>query len=492
MAMFNTQAPTYNSGGASQLIKQASESPLKGMSKVMGELSGYLDDRVKDRYTTEAIESMSGAKSLSDIQSLGIDMNKLSDSGKQQYSSSLDMLNRLGQEEARKQSMELQQNQEERASTTFGNQQDEILKNQITNEVLANWDSMTPEQRQQAKQYSGLDSLVLDKTLADKKTTSLQQQKLKADIAKANRITPKSITETEQLNRDWNNMSPERKTELRNLGVYSASAYGKFIDNQFKTQTASKRDALKQMTDAFNLANPNATPQQTQDFNKQALHKLTYGTGDTANEKNLAERDENYKAVQGWKGKYLDNVSKVSGGEIGNMKSIENSNMNKMDGTQKQVVKDTIKAMKGNYLVVSNIDDALNRPSAKNVKKGVVDSTKTWVEKKVGKETAQAMTDVDFNTRAGRILLSYLKSTSGTAVSDMERKFIQDVMLGGDLTDERYVIQALSTFRDSVASENDISAGMIFDDAPHSAVTLRQYKTYKNNKDTTESNSVFR
>jgi len=236
-----------------------------------------------------------------------------------------------------------------------------------------------------------------------------------------------------------------------------------------------RRDALRQMTTAFQRANPNATQEQIQEFNRTALTKLTAGAGEVAKNMALTEQAQDFKTSERYRTNFLNTPQEATRADIGSMQSVENRNFANKDTTQKALIKDTIKSMKDNHIVISNINKAFDIDTTSKIKTGTIDSTKTWLEKKIGIESAQSFNNVDFNTRAGRILLSYLKSTSGTAVSDVERSFVEDVMLGGNLTDETYVLRALSTFRDSVKDENDTLGGQIFNSSPASATRFRQY-----------------
>lgn len=110
MSWFNTQAPKANLSGSQALLQtafQPKKSILTSLSESMGELNQVIDTRAKETYSKGALESLKGAKSMQDIQSLGIDTSKLSDNAKQQYASSLDMIGRVAQEEQRNLSNQL-------------------------------------------------------------------------------------------------------------------------------------------------------------------------------------------------------------------------------------------------------------------------------------------------------------------------------------------------------------------------------------------------
>lgn len=447
MAMFNTQAPTYNSGGASQLIKQASESPLKGMSKVMGELSGYLDDRVKDRYTKEAIESMSGAKSLADIQSLGIDMSKLSDSGKQQYSSSLDMLNRLGQEEARKQSMELQRNQEERASTTFGNQQDEILKNQITNEVLANLDSMTPEQIQQAKQYSGLDSLVLDKYLADKKTTALQQQKLKSDIAKANYRAPINPTEVSVYVDYFNRMKANGTLPE---GVMTPMGLKQHTENKYKTKDITSKAGAVAKVAGYEKRKANGEALTAVEEAEYITYKnYVDSEGDEKRNIIISKSDilNKYTADDA-------DLSNIDIKDINKLQSIEDQTEgDKTSATFKKDIRDREQTISSGERLIERLD----KIKPEKINRGIIDTVKQQATQLVSDDRFQNMSVADkekalltigVNTAVGSALATYIKSISGTAVAEAEYNRLMKVFSTGNYSNIQSLKQAIKTFYD--------------------------------------------
>jgi len=200
MGMFNTEVKPVNVRGLENLVAQASQSPLTSLSKGMKDLDNILTKRDKEQYTSYAIDKLKNAKSVSDVQGLGLDLGRLSDAGKMQYSNSLDMINRISNEQRALSQEQRAKDTFDMQKTKFGQEQDALLQKQITNEVLANVDSMTPEQIEQAKQYSGLDALTFDKAMQDKEKFELDKLSTMATISKSNREDlPSTIKEMELL-----------------------------------------------------------------------------------------------------------------------------------------------------------------------------------------------------------------------------------------------------------------------------------------------------
>lgn len=482
------QAPT----ASPQLIQMASQSPLTALSKGMSELMNVVDERAKDKYTTSALESLKGVNNtnayLKGVNAL--DTTRMNDKG-------LLALDRLGKNitmnEQSKAREFTQGMQEDNYNLNVDKFENSIKQQGITNQL--NEDKFGLEEKLKNAQIAKANRVDQPSTIREMKALGfpLTEEGYVSFVNAKTKATKSSFgevfTQYDKNGKPIRQVTAKSQADLDKYSNDSSYTRGKDIQADGKV---GKRDLLEQMTVAFQKSNPNATPEEVASFNKEALNRIKYGSSDTSSEKNLKELTENFVQVQTYKKNYLNKPLDISNADMGNMKALENDNFDKLQDKQKVLLKDNIKSMSDNFIVVTNIDKALSKPSVKVVDKDIIADTKTWVEKKIGKETAQSMDNVDFNTRTGRILLSYLKSTSGTAVSDMERQFIQDVMLGGDLTDEKYVLKALKTFRDSIVDENDTKAGIIFDDAPYSANKFRRYNTNSSNASSIDTNSIFR
>lgn len=431
MSWFQTdlKAPPQASSG---LIQLASQSPLRAVSDTMGELMDIVDTRAKEKYTTGALESLKEAKSMQDIQSLGIDVSRLSDAGKQQYASSLDLINKIGQEEQRD-----------------------------LNTQLALADA----------------NLKGEKFALDVEEAELNRKVKLAQIAKANRIE-----------------APETVQEMRMLGYdLTPDGYSQYINAKAKNSTR-KPTAYEERDRYFYEAQQiKNIPEEKRTTEQQERLELLDNTllGSVAGKSEVKEKLDESQLLAGVKeaedlSPYLEKPTGAKQTTLGRMKRVENSYFKNTETQQSKSTQGSIDTMKANQLVVDSIgkvfDDISKNPSKYDrVKKGVVDDFVQGTRKMFGSvandNQLKAMEqNIDFNTRAGRILTSFIKATSGLTVSDKERAFLQDILLGGNLSDEKAVMSAMKSFRQSVASESDLIAGQIYTDAPYSATKYRQYK----------------
>jgi len=94
MSWYKTDVQPYSA----QDIAIASQSPLQALSKGMNELNAILDNRAKEKYTTGALDKLKTAKTMVDVQNLGLDTSKMTKAGQMQYLQGLDMMNKIAQE----------------------------------------------------------------------------------------------------------------------------------------------------------------------------------------------------------------------------------------------------------------------------------------------------------------------------------------------------------------------------------------------------------
>ena len=131
--------------------------------------------------------------------------------------------------------------------------------------------------------------------------------------------------------------------------------------------------------------------------------------------------------------------------------------------------------MKSNFHLSNNLNRVLTTVATK-IDKDTIADAKTFVEKKIGKESAQSIANVDFDTRSGIILANFMKEMSGTAVADAEVTRLRNILLGGNLTDETYVKSALDSFAKEIQAQNIELGSTLGDTAPYS---VNKYTTKK-------------
>ncbi len=284
-------------------------------------------------------------------------------------------------------------------------------------------------------------------------------QTVEAEKAKIATETGKLETQ-DLLSGMWNNFlsqyTPEGSQQEKEQFAKDASLiYSTMYPELFKTtgtQSGSRRDSLEQFMTAYSLANPNASPGQWQGALNEWVQKSVEGVGSVRQDKDIAT----VSAIQTRQEFTPHEAVKA-----------ENTMMQQLDNTQKKHVQTTLDTMQTNYNTASNIDRVLKTGGSK-VEKGVIDNALTWTNKILGTESAQAFENVDFNTRSGMLLVSFVKSISGTAVSDQERARLVDIMLGGNLSDENYVRQALGSFSSELKAQNKQLGSNVEEYAPHS------------------------
>lgn len=144
---FNTAVPT----GMAHIIEKSS--PLQALSRGMSELNDIVDNRAKENYTTNALESLKGAKSMQDVFNLGLDMSKMTKTGQIQYNQNVNMIDKI--------------NQEQRANTLFDWKKedrqftlDNRARDEATKGILSQLETMNPEEKK--LMFANLDPKYVD------------------------------------------------------------------------------------------------------------------------------------------------------------------------------------------------------------------------------------------------------------------------------------------------------------------------------------------
>jgi len=222
----------------------------------------------------------------------------------------------------------------------------------------------------------------------------------------------------------------------------------------------TRRDSLEQAVTAFTASNPDATDEETQQFYNNFLQKTFEGVGSVREESDIAQLSGVQKEAVDSEGKSDDEV-----------RDIESRIFAKLDEKKKASAMKDIDRMKANFNTSSNLSRILEEGGDK-IDKDIIADLNTWTNKKLGSETQQTLDNVDFNTRSGLLLANFIKEISGTAASQPEIDRLKDILLGGNLTDEIYVRQAIRTFSDELVLQTKQLAGNLKDTAPHS---IRKY-----------------
>ena len=232
---------------------------------------------------------------------------------------------------------------------------------------------------------------------------------------------------------------------------------------------SQRRDSLAQEVEAFGKGNPNATPKEWEAFYRRYSEKKDIGTGGRRESEDIIELSTEQKKAE-----------KVSAVEptkfnVAEARDTENKIFAKLDEKKKKSVQDDVDKMKSNFHLANNLNRILTTTATKIDKDAVADA-KTFVEKKIGRESAQSLANVDFNTRSGILLANFMKEMSGTAVADAEVNRLRNILLGGDLTDETYVKTAIASFASELEDQNIELGSTLGDTAPYS---VNKYTTKK-------------
>lgn len=269
-------------------------------------------------------------------------------------------------------------------------------------------------------------------------------------------------------------ISPEEVRQAKaTLGLSVPSASG-------------RRDRLAQIQEAKRLSEDPALSPEERDFFKQVGTTFIAGTGATAEEFNEQQLAQDAVSTQGFK----DQGFATAGATIppfvqGEMKSVENRNFNNTKGTPAgRAAQSSIDLMKGNHLMVNNIQDVLNldtQGKLDKIDKGIWGNTVQAAQRLMGggftsEQTESMNQQINLDTRLGRMIAQYIKSISGAAATDVERTFLQDLMTSGKYADENAMWTAVQSFQGSLKDENENIAGQVFDFAPDSATKFRDYK----------------
>jgi hypothetical protein len=152
--------------------------------------------------------------------------------------------------------------------------------------------------------------------------------------------------------------------------------------------------------------------------------------------------------------------------DIPKAQGIEDKILYDLPDTAKQTAKDAKKELESNHNTATEIDDLLANPNTVKIDKDIIADAKTWVESKLGVESAQSLANVDFNTKAGMLLYGYIHTMSGSAYSQNEINAHMKTLMSGNLNDESYIRRSMASFSEQIKHKNTIMGKKYIDTLP--------------------------
>ena len=267
---------------------------------------------------------------------------------------------------------------------------------------------------------------------------------------------------------------------LKEIEVESAGQWLK--DNPTKTyqdylqvgkQTTSRierKGQYQRQIDTFDRNNPNATPEERDNYIDLVMEKSVFGVA--------ANRDE--RSVSNLTGNQLEAINLVGSPEYNTKDALrlENAIMASLSSTKRTLVKKDLVSMKANHKLSMFIERILKETKAGEVEvdKDIIANVETYMSKIFGRDTPQALLNVDFNTASGLLLAQFMKEISGTAVGVEEARRLMNIFQGGDLADEVFVKQAMRKFASESREANEILKANNKHYVPESVTRLTTYE----------------
>lgn len=235
------------------------------------------------------------------------------------------------------------------------------------------------------------------------------------------------------------------------------------------TSGPQRLDSYTQAITAFMLGNPNATPEELSRYNARFAEKAITTGSSMAKDKDLRQLGDGRASANDL---FTPGKAPVDDKEWKtNARNIQDSIMSDMDEKEKAKVIKASETLHTNNNTASQVENIIKEfeisGKTPKIDKDVVQGTVDWVRTKVGRENAQTLANVDFNTKAGMLLASYIKEMSGTAASDAEVSRLLINLLGGNLTDEVYIKQSMKSFAGYLREKNNIMAEPYKDTIPY-------------------------
>jgi hypothetical protein len=268
--------------------------------------------------------------------------------------------------------------------------------------------------------------------------------KMKATLETAK--TTQALGEAEVTLKAFNTGSPEEV--MKALALTDPELFMKL-----KQQGSVHMDAYTQAITAFRAGNPNPTPEQWRAFNRAYATKTVAGVGYNAENMDVEDLTSDQNVA-------LSLFTPTSGSRpLTEWKSeaqgIQNKILSNLSSEQQKMVLDADKKLTSNNMTATMVEKLLKAPTTARMERGVIDNILTSASKITGLKNAQALDNVDFNSRSGMIVAEFIKEISGTAAADAEVARLMDVFLGGNLSDETYVKRAMGAFADQLRIKNN-------------------------------------
>lgn len=409
---YKTEVKPTNVAGLSNLVAQASQSPLSALSKGMSELDSILTKRDKEQYTKTALDSLKSATNSKEyLQALqGLDQTRLTKTGAASAQQNFTNLSALEQLQAK----------EAQAKATA---QKNLFDQQMKLEELGLKQDEQEAKRQTGDYVSGVQSLLsADKNKYGEQIplalSSLRDAYPEADVTKASDTV-------ETLYED-------------------------------KTSVQRKRDALEQVTiatqdynDAYSAYQDNPTPENQKILEDKKMIKAKMIAGTTETKKII----DNKLAVEAAKfGKELVKGNKIPGDRYATETDLKSTDTytTKLQTKEEKFFDDyqTIKSQERLYdKLKESIDNGV-------YKSGLIDNTLTFLGSITPKSfrsfstlsTEEVMERVGLEGSMGGVIAEYLKELSGATATEQEFKRKVQETFSGSLSQEDVKASMFDTF----------------------------------------------
>lgn len=308
--------------------------------------------------------------------------------------------------------------------------------------------------------------------------------------------------------------------------TYTPGTYGKFvldykmahpnatiqdIDKAYNTKKEGtstgepKRDMLQQMK----------TAESAVVMAEKKMKSLQPGTPEYEDAKKEYQRaDIIYSSITGGKGQAAQTLDenqnvearaklekladvpfeKLGKVQVEELKQIQDNTHNNYKGNPNimATVKDVTKELRNSKVVIDKVQSFENEFGEKlktgTLDRGFVADPMQWMKKKftsgeLTPEQEKATLDlVKSDTKLGIIVTEFIKSTTGLAMTDNERKTYNDIITGGAGSDGPTILAAISAFKESLIESNKGKAESIKDYSPYDYKALTNYTQPKTSK----------
>lgn len=301
--------------------------------------------------------------------------------------------------------------------------------------------------------------------------------------------------------------------------AYSPGTYGKFvidykashpeatiqeIDKAFNTKKEGsgdsnpRMDSLTQMREAeralvsaenkMKSTSP-GTPEYEEAKKAYQRADIIYSgiTGGKGQAAQILDENQNKEARE--KASKLADVpfEKLNKVQIEELKQIQDNTHNnyKSNPNIMATVKDVTKELRNTKAVIDKIQNFENEFSEKlktgTLDRGFVADPIQWISKKftsgelTPEQEAKVLDLVKSDTKLGIIVTEFIKSTTGLAMTDQERKTYNDIITGGAGADGPTILAAIGAFKESLIESNKGKSESLKDYSPYDVKALTTY-----------------